>query len=269
MPQRRSRTVSSQTTTDIQQEKTAPKKLRRKIPAPKKKSTPTVPRKPRTKKSPAPRNTNTSTQSPELTTRESTPERSVFQQAKRCAMTTNECFVYGGVVCLVGTIVLGLLLGLVVLPPVIEKYEQSRFTYAAPVSAEDPTSLPLPSSAQKIGDLPESSDYGFYGTLLSKDAGVLTIKELLPPLPLEDGAPSGNALPRTFVVRVSDATAYTHQRPRDNDNTTAPLFSPEEGLFDNLKKDMFVFVNTKDNPDETETMGANHVLYSELSPFAE
>lgn len=225
-------------------------------------------RKPRAKKSLPSRNTTASTESPEPMTRESASQHSVFQQAKRCAMTTNECFVYGGVVCLVGTVALGLLLGFVVLPPIVDKYEQSRFTSAPPVSAGDPASLQLPSSAQKTGDLPESSDYGFYGTLLSKDNGVLTVKELLPPLPLEKDA-KPQTEPRTFVVRVTDATAYTYQRPRDKDNTTAPLFSPEEGLFDNLKKDMFIFVNTKDNPDETETVGANHVLYSELSPFAE
>lgn len=172
---------------------------------------------------------------------------------------------YGGVVCLVGTVALGLLLGLAILPPLVTSYEQSQYSYAAPLSPNFPSSQ----SPQTDGADPGTGadvEYGFYGTLLSREENVLMVQELFPPLPLEEKAVR---TAKTFVVRVSENTEYTHQRQRADDDITAPLFSPESGLLEDIKEQAYVFVSTPDNPEQSDTVTATHVIYSEQSPFTE
>ena len=86
-------------------------------------------------------------------------------------------------------------------------------------------------------------------------------------VPLEKKSSAPQA--KTFAVRVSDKTGYTYQKPRDEKDTTAPLFAPEEGKVENLKAGMFVFVATSEDLTKTETLTASHILYSEKSPFAQ
>lgn len=196
------------------------------------------------------------------------PAPQIRMQAKPRAMTSNECFLYGGVVCLVGTIALGLLLGFVILPPLFAKFQSSQYSYAAPLTGGDPASLTLPSSVPQSDGVPEQEEFGFYGTVLSKEKDVVMVQELLPPLPLEKSEEKPGSA-KTFVVRVSEGTEYTYQKPREKDNVTAPLFTPEPGSLDQIKDTMFVFVSSGDDPEKMETVQAQHVLYSELSPFAE
>ena len=194
------------------------------------------------------------------------PPKSHAPVASRRAMSSIECFFYGGVICLVGTIALGLLLGLVVLPPLVAKYAQ--YSYAAPMPDGDPGTLQSPTVSQQIERQNNEPAYGFYGTLLSKEADVLTVQELLPPLPLEkESAPQPTQ--KIFIVRVNNATEYTHQKPRGKDNLTAPLFSPEQGSLEQMSPNMYVFVNTTNDPTGNDTVDSSHILYSELSPFSE
>lgn len=196
------------------------------------------------------------------------PAPHVRAQEKTRAMTSTECFLYGGVVCLVGTIALGLLLGFIILPPVIAKFQSSQYSYAAPLTGNDPAALTLPSTVPQSDGVPEQEEFGFYGTILSKEKDVVMVQELLPTLPLEKSEKKPEPT-KTFVVRVSEGTEYTYQKPRGKDNLTAPLFTPEPGSLDQMKESMFVFVSSGDDPEKTETVQAQHVLYSELSPFAE
>lgn len=169
---------------------------------------------------------------------------------------------YGGLVCLIGTIALGILLSILVLAPIGTRMEQSQAPLPLQnqqVNSPDNTTAPLNTDTQ--------GSNGFYGTLLSKDNGVLIVKELNPSLPLEEK--SANTATKTFAVSVSDKTGYTHQRPRDEKDVSAPLFTPEEGTFDNLKAGMYVFIATADDTLTAETVTASHILYSENSPFAE
>lgn len=170
--------------------------------------------------------------------------------------------------CLVGTITLGLLLGFVILPPLVAKFQSSQYSYAAPLTGSDPASLTLPSAIPQNDAVPEQEEFGFYGTVLSREKDVVVVQELLPPLPLEKSGEKPGTV-KTFVVRVSEGTEYTYQKPREKDNVTAPLFAPEPGSLDQMKEKMFVFVSSGDDPEKTETVQAQHVLYSELSPFAE
>lgn len=182
------------------------------------------------------------------------------------SMSSLQCFTYGGTICLIGTVSLGLLLGFVVIPPLAASYEQSQISYAAtPALSPDSSSLKLPQTEGLSNAAAQSVEYGFYGTLLSKEENVLMVQELLPPLPLEE---QSTATEKAFVVRVSEQTAYTHQRQRAANNSTAPLFSPESGLLENIKEQMYVFVSTRDNPENTDTVEAAHIIYSEDSPFA-
>lgn len=196
-------------------------------------------------------------------------KKSTAPAPRQHMMTTTECFIYGGVVCLVGTIGFGLLLGLVVLPPIISKFEQSQYSYAAPLDAFSPTELQSPAVSAQTDENIENPEYGFYGTLLSREENVLMIQELLQPLPLEGQSSQTQKQARTFAVRVNDETEYTHQRPRDEKNLTDPLFSPESGALEELNAAMYVFVSSQEDPENTDTINANHILYSEKSPFAE
>lgn len=196
------------------------------------------------------------------------PAPQIRTQTKTRAMTSTECFLYGGVVCLVGTIALGLLLGFVILPPFVAKFQSSQYSYAAPLTGNDPATLTLPSTVQQNDGVPEQEEFGFYGTILSKEKDVVMVQELLPPLPLEKSEEKPGPA-KTFVVRVSEGTEYTYQKPREKDNVTAPLFTPEPGSLDQMKEKMFVFVSSGDDPEKMETVQAQHILFSELSPFAE
>jgi len=190
------------------------------------------------------------------------------KNAKTC-MSSAQCFLYGGLICIVGTVALALFLSIVVLAPLGTRIEQSRSQ--AQVSATDSQDQALNDLEKTItqpADADTKESNGFYGTLLSKDKGVLMVKELAPSLPLEEkaNAPTGT---KTFVVRVSDKTGYTYQHPRDEKDASAPLFAPEEGTLDNMKTGMYIFVATSDDTKKTETLNATHILYSEKSPFAE
>ena len=194
----------------------------------------------------------------------SSPEKKV----KTC-MSSAQCFLYGGLICIVGTVILALFLSIVVLAPLGTRIENSRIE--TPVATNNAQSEALGDMEKTIaqgtdGSLQENN--GFYGTLLSKDKGVLMVKELNPSLPLEEKT-SKPAEAKTFVVRVSDKTGYTYQHPGDGKDASVPLFTPEEGAFDNLKEGMYVFVATSDDTTKTETLTASHILYSEKSPFAE
>lgn len=190
-------------------------------------------------------------------------------------MTSTQCLFYGGIATLVGTIALGLLVGLVILPTFIAQLQKfalksgdSQYSYAAPLTGGDPAALSLPGTTPQSNGVPEQEEFGFYGTVLSKEKDVVVVQELLPPLPLEKSEEKPKAT-KTFVVRVRDGTEYTYQKPREKDNVTAPLFTPEPGSLDQMKESMFVFVSSGDDPEKTETVQAQHILYSELSPFAE
>ncbi|MEK7123161.1 MAG: hypothetical protein AAB855_04900, partial [Patescibacteria group bacterium] len=191
--------------------------------------------------------------------------RAETMEAKR-SMSAMACFIYGAVVCLVGTIGLGLLLGLVVLPPLVEQYSAQARSSEALLSTTNTTPPQLPTAPQETEQ--QQEQYGFYGTLLSKEENVLTVQELLPPLPLEEGADLSPSA-KTFVVRVDAQTEYTHQKPREESDLTAPLFSPVQGSLDAISNSAYLFVNTREDPAVNDTVSAAHVVYSELSPFAE
>lgn len=177
-----------------------------------------------------------------------------------------QCFLYGGLVCIAGTVVLGLFLSIVVIIPLGSRLEQTRIA-AGP--AQQNGSQALNELEQTIAQPSASSaqnENGFYGTLLSKDTGVLMVQEFDSSLPLEKKSVGQET--KTFAVRLSDKTGYTYQRPRDGSNLSAPLFTPEAGSFENLKTGMYVFVATSDDISRTETLTASHILYSEESPFA-
>lgn len=183
------------------------------------------------------------------------------------SMGAMACFVYGAVICLVGTIGIGLLLGLVVLPPLIAQFADSSYSHAAPLPKSDGSKVQSPAASEQVGN-EQAQEYGFYGTLLSKEEDVLTVQELLPPLPLEreEGL---TPTAKTFIVRVTPETSYTHQKPRAKDDLTSPLFTPVEGSLEELLPRIYLFVNTPDDPSTIDTVTASHVLYSELSPFTE
>lgn len=176
----------------------------------------------------------------------------------KTTMGTMQCFVYGGAVCLLGVVALGLFLGFIVLPPLFNHEVQQSAAPAVQTNqvAVQPSVQPTPSQQQ----------FGFYGTLLSKEKDVLIIKELLSPLPLEKTAPQN---PKTYVVRVTPETEYTYQKPRAEQDTTSPLFTPEKGTIDAIQTGMFIFISTFDDTNATETVKAAHVLYSEKSPFGQ
>lgn len=183
------------------------------------------------------------------------------------SMSAMACFVYGAVICLVGTIGIGLLLGLVVLPPLVAQVTSPSYSYAAPLSGSGDSELQSPAASEQIGN-EQAQEYGFYGTLLSKEESVLTVQELLPPLPLE-GEKGLTPTAKTFIVRVTPETTYTHQKPRAQNDLTSPLFSPIDGSLEELAPRVYVFVNTPDDTSTADTVTASHVLYSELSPFAQ
>ncbi|MDP2631058.1 MAG: hypothetical protein Q8P56_06680 [Candidatus Uhrbacteria bacterium] len=182
------------------------------------------------------------------------------QKNQKLCMSSAQCLMYGGLICLAGTVALGLLLSILVLAPLGTRIEQSQ----KPIPPQEQGAR-VPADTETQSDTQNSN--GFYGTLLSKDNGVLIVKELNPSLPLEKK--SADTATKTFAVSVSDKTGYTHQRPRDGQDVSAPLFTPEAGTFDNLKTGMYVFIATADDTSQTETVTASHVLYSENSPFAE
>ncbi len=185
-------------------------------------------------------------------------ERQVGQTKK--TMSAIQCFVYGGAVCLFGALVLGLFLGFIVLPPLFNQEAgqtpQSGATQQAPTAVQP--------SAQQAA--PQQQQFGFYGTLLSKEKDVMIVKELQSPLPLEKTQAQN---PKTYVVRVAPETEYTHQKPRAETDSSSPLFTPENGSLDDIKIGMFIFVSTLDDTNTTETVKAAHVLYSEKSPFGQ
>ncbi len=184
------------------------------------------------------------------------------QKNRSACMNSAQCFIYGGLVCLAGTIALGILLSILVLAPIGTRMEQSQ--NPLPLQGQPTT---VSDSTTALPDTDPQDSNGFYGTLLSKDNGILIIRELNPSLPLE--TKSADTATKTFAVSVSDKTGYTHQRPRDDKDVSAPLFTPEAGTFDNLKTGMYVFIATADDTSKTETVTASHILYSEKSPFAE
>jgi hypothetical protein len=183
-------------------------------------------------------------------------------------MSSLQCFVYGGLTCLAGTVVLGIFLGIIILAPLGTQLEQTKMA-AAPVLPGNETQAlsELESTISQPSIEDSQNENGFYGTLLSREGGVLMVKELDPSLPLEKK--SGTDGMKTFVVRVSENTGYTYQRPRNENDVAAPLFSPEEGKIDSLKEGMFVFVATRDDVTTAETVTASYILYSEKSPFAQ
>lgn len=170
-----------------------------------------------------------------------------------------QCFVYGGSVCLLGVVALGLFLGFIVLPPLFN--QQQPETLGA--VQQNPTVAAQPSAQQAE---PQQQQFGFYGTLLSKEKDILIVKELLNPLPLEKARTQN---PKTYVVRVAPETEYTYQKPRAESDTSSPLFTPEKGIVDAIQPGMFIFVSTFDDTNTTETVKAAHVLYSEKSPFGQ
>lgn len=184
------------------------------------------------------------------------------QKNQKICMSSAQCFIYGGLICLAGTIALGILLSVLVLAPIDTRMERSQ----SPLPLRDQQTSASDNTTTSP-DTDTQNSNGFYGTLLSKDNGVLIVKELNPSLPLEEK--STDTATKTFAVSVSDKTGYTYQRPRDGKDVSAPLFTPEEGTFDNLKAGMYVFIATADDTLTTETVTASHILYSENSPFAE
>jgi len=182
-------------------------------------------------------------------------------------MSSAQCFLYGGLVCLAGTIILGLFLGFIVLAPLATQYEQTHSTSLAPAANQAQALNELENTVAQTAPSATQNENGFYGTLLSQDNGVLMVKELNPSLPLEKKSTPSQE--KTFAVKISDKTGYTYQRPRDEKNSAAPLFTPEQGQLTNLKQGMYVFVSTPDDTSKAETVTASHILYSEKSPFAE
>lgn len=185
----------------------------------------------------------------------------------RHSMNAMTCFVYGAVICLVGTIGIGLLLGFAVLPPLVAQVTSPSYSHRALLSGSDRGELQSPAASEQI-DNQQAQEYGFYGILLAREESVLTVQELLPPLPLE-GEEELTPTEKTFLVRITPQTTYTHQKPRAQDDLTSPLFSPVEGSLEELAPRVYVFVNTPDDPTTSDMITASHVLYSELSPFTE
>ncbi len=140
--------------------------------------------------------------------------------------------------------ILGLIIGITVGYVIPKKSVQLNANQPTQQQATTPsTSIPLP------------APQGFYGTVISNTNNILSIQEILPTKQLGY---------RIFKVRGGNTTIYTYQKPTEDQK--AP-FIASTGKFENIKKDMFVFGLTSDNPATIGIITATNITYSEKSPF--
>ncbi len=152
-------------------------------------------------------------------------------------------------------VILGLIIGLAV-GYVIPKKPSQQITPAAQnqaASTQAPTSPTTP-PAPPPAPAPQAPQ-GFYAKVLKNDKGTLTAQEVLP---------SKQPSSKVFTIKTNDKTALTYQKPTDDKN--AP-FKAETGKVGNIKKDMYLFVLTTDNPSTASEVTAQQVMYSEKNPF--
>lgn len=150
-------------------------------------------------------------------------------------------------------VILGLIIGVAVgyvIPkgPAKQTAQQAQNQAAtAPAQGTNQTPPPAPP--------PPQAPQGFYGKVTKNEGGTLTLQEVLP---------TKQPSTKVFTVTTTDKTAYTYQKPTGN--TKSP-FTASAGKVQDIKKDMYLFVLTQDNPATSTNVTASTIMYSEKNPF--
>lgn len=152
-------------------------------------------------------------------------------------------------------VILGLIIGVVIgyvlpkSPSTPAPVQNTIATQQGAPTTQAPTSTTTPPPP------PPAAPQGFYGIVQTNDKGVITAQELLP-----TNKPSS----KVFTITTDAKTAYTYQKPSTDKKTP---FTASVGKVQNIKKGMYLFVLTQDNPTTTTNVTAQTIMYSEKSPF--
>lgn len=152
-------------------------------------------------------------------------------------------------------VILGLIIGVAVgyvIPkkPTTQVPQPQAQNQAATQTAPQSTAPPAPT--------PPQAPQGFYAKVTKNEKGVLTAQELLS---------TGKLGAKTYTIKAGDKATLTYQKPVAKPAKGQSPFAAQKGKLQDIKKDMFLFVLTQDNPSTAATVTATSVMYSEKSPF--
>lgn len=122
-------------------------------------------------------------------------------------------------------------------------------TQTAPSQATAP-STPTPP--------PPQAPQGFYGKVTKNDNGTITAKEVLT---------SGQMGSKIYTIKLDQKATLTYQKPVAKPAKGQSPFVAQIGKIQDIRKDMFLFVLTSDNPTTSTNVTASSIMYSEKSPF--
>ncbi|MEK7649326.1 MAG: hypothetical protein AAB400_05470 [Patescibacteria group bacterium] len=155
-------------------------------------------------------------------------------------------------------VILGLIIGLAVgyvIPKSPAKQAGQQAQSQIATTQTPPPSIPTEQTAPVPPPPPPQAPQGLYAKVQKNDKGTLTAQEVLP---------SKQPSSKIFTIKTSSETAFTYQKPTTDKN--AP-FKAETGKVGNIKKDMYLFVLTTDNPATASEVTAQQIMYSEKNPF--
>ena len=124
-----------------------------------------------------------------------------------------------------------------------------------------------PQSAQQSADTPKQDDVqsaptpvpptpkALYGLATKNEGDVFTVQQILP------GKEKSSKI---YTVKTSDKTTFTYQKPPEEKNKP---FKAGPGKLSDIKKDMFLFIMTDDDPETMTDITATQIMYSEKAAF--
>ncbi len=151
-------------------------------------------------------------------------------------------------------VILGLIIG-VAIGYVLPKGSSQPKTSIAPQNQVAATQPQTQNTQTAPTPPPPAAPQGFYGKVTKNEGGTLTLQEVLP---------SKQPSTKVFSVKASEQTTFTYQKLTKDPK--AP-FTASSGKLQDIKKDMYLFVLTQDNPATSTNVTATSIMYSEKSPF--
>jgi len=154
-------------------------------------------------------------------------------------------------------VILGLIIGVAigyVIPKkpsaqTIQPTAQNQATSQAAPSLATPSTTPPP---------PPQAPQGFYSKVTKSDKGTITAKEVLS---------TGQMGTKTYTIKLDQKATLTYQKPVAKPAKGESPFVAQAGKVQDIKKDMYLFVLTTDNPTASTNVTATSIMYSEKNPF--
>ncbi len=105
---------------------------------------------------------------------------------------------------------------------------------------------------------PPQAPQGFYSKVTKNDNGTITAKEVLS---------TGKMGDKTYIIKLEQKATLTYQKPVAKPAKGESPFVAQTGKVQDIKKDMYLFVLTSDNPTTSTNVTATSIMYSEKNPF--